>query len=108
MTYEEKGEKFESTNARVAFNNKTSFDNLPIKFSHGSSSRSPDEKGKGGVVTSDITLWVKFCNHDWFKPYGGFYQDQIQSMIDICHNDLQIVSLMELLSANKEYKYEQR
>jgi hypothetical protein len=35
-------------------------------------------------------------------PYGRFNKSQILSMVDLCENDDQIVSLMELLSATKE------
>jgi len=96
MTYQEKVDNFLKKGARVAFHNKTPFEELPIEFSWCSSSHPPDMEV--GVETSDFVLWVKFLDH-WFKPYGGFQSAQIEEMINICKNDLQIESLMNLLSA---------
>jgi hypothetical protein len=97
MTYQQKVEKYLSKNAMQAFKEKTPFEELPIKFGHGSSTHHP-EAPKTGMTTCDIKLWMKFLDN-WFTPYGGFSQDQIEQMIEICNSDQQIDSLMSLLSA---------
>ena len=99
MTYQEKLDKFLAKNARESFNSKTEFTELPLEMRMGSSTHHPDRKG--GMSTSDIVLWVKFLDSDWFRPYGGFNMSQIKAMCDICKNDNQIISLMELLAAQK-------
>jgi len=98
MTYDEKITAFQSKNGREAFHTKTPIEDLPIQFHSGSGSHKPDQKVQ--VQTSDIVLWVKFLD-DWFRCYGNFDKTQILAMIGLCHNDNQIVSLMELLSATK-------
>ena len=99
MTYEEKSEKFLSKDGRDAFMSKTPIEELPFRMEYGSSSHHPENKS--GMSTSDMKLWCKFLDGEWFKPYGGFRKEQIIQMIEICSNDNQIVSLMELLSAKK-------
>lgn len=66
-----------------------------IYFDYGSSTGHPEYKG---MQTCDIKLWVKIDDNKWFRPYGSFDISQIQKMIDICRNEFQLVSLMELLS----------
>lgn len=96
MTHEEKTIKYEARNTREAFRTKTPLDELPLRLEFGSSSHHPDRKG--GMTTCDIVLWVKFCNSDWFRPYGNFSHPQIISFIEICNNDQQIDSLISMLS----------
>jgi len=97
--HKEKTEKWLSRTGREVFRDKTPIEEIPLRMEHGSSSHHPDREG--GITTCDIKLWCKFLDGPWFKPYGGFYQDQIEKMVEICHNDTQVENLMELLSATK-------
>ena len=99
MTYKEKCEKFANMSGRDIFRNKTPIDDLPLQMGLGSSSHHPEREG--GMTTCDIVFWMKFSDDNWFRPYGSFYEDQIIKMIEICRNDQQVISLMELLSATK-------
>lgn len=94
----ERTKKYESKNAMEAFKSKTPFEELPLLMMHGSGSRNPEDRRKGGIVTCDFKLWIKFCDQ-WFKPYGNFGKGQIQEMIEICINDNQIDALMSMLSS---------
>lgn len=100
MNHEEKTEKFLKKDGREAFLQKTPLEELPIIFAHGSSSHKPNIKVQ--IQTSDMVLWVKFLDAEYFRPYGGFTMHQIIEMINICHGDTQIVALMELLAAGSE------
>ena len=100
MTHEEKITAFLSKTGRDAFKTKTPLGELPILFQLGSSSHKPDKKVM--FETADLVFWVKFLDKEFFRPYGGFSQEQIIGMIDLCYNDNQIVSLMELLSATND------
>ena len=101
LTYEEKVERFLAKNGRERFRTKTELELLPIKMGNGSSSHHPE--AKGGISTSDFKFWIKFLDGDWFIPYDFGNKEQILSLIAICNNDSQITSLMELLSAKREY-----
>jgi hypothetical protein len=97
---QDKIDKFLAKDSRQALNTKTPIEELPLRIEYGSSTHHPERKG--GMSTSDIKLWVKFLDSDWFMPYGGYRKSQILGMIELCDNDNQIVALMELLSASKE------
>lgn len=99
MSHEEKTLKFTSQSSWDIFKQKTPLHELPLRMEIGSSTHHPDKKG--GMTTCDIVMWCKFLDWDWFKPYGDFNPTQIEAMIDICNNDSQIISLMELLSAKR-------
>jgi len=81
--------------ARTAFQFKTPYSELPIMFTYGSSSCHPDNNRS--LRTADLVLWVKFINTEWFRPCGGFTESQIAKMLEICMNDLQIDSLINML-----------
>lgn len=95
MTHEERMLEFAAKTGIEAFREKTPWDQLPVIIGHGSSSHHPERKG--GMTTSDIVLWVKFYGK-WFRPYGRFDANQIKAMYDLCHNDIQVQSLFEMLS----------
>ena len=100
MSHEEKTLKFTSQSSWDIFKQKTRLHELPLRIEIGSSTHHPDKKG--GMTTCDIVIWCKFLDGGWFHPYGTFNKDQIKQMIEICKNDTQIISLMELLSATRE------
>jgi hypothetical protein len=97
MTYEEKITAFNKLSERDMFRDKSTSYDLPIEFVYGSS------LGVGSEYTcNNVKLWCRFLTSDWFMPYGGFGKEQILAMINICTNNNQIVSLMELLTATKK------
>lgn len=96
MTHEEKTIKFIKKDFQDKFSTKTPYEELPFKIGYGSSSHHPERKG--GITTCDIVLWCKFIDRDWFRPYGNFTMGQIEDMMQICSNDNQVVSLIEMLS----------
>jgi len=73
--------------------------NHTIIFEYSSGSSPPDFKG---MTTSDIAVWVKFDDYEWFRPFGNFSKVQVIEMINICNNEHQLISLMRLLSAKEE------
>jgi len=97
MKFEDKLKKF--TSDRDFFREKTSYDDLPIILTYGSSSHNPEESVN--MQLSDTVLWCKFLDK-WFIPYGRFNKFQIVEMINICSNDNQIIYLMEMLSCKLE------
>lgn len=99
MDYQEKVKKFRNKNTRESFRNRTPIDELPIQFTLGSSSHTPEQKVQ--IETSDLVLWCKFLDV-WFRPYGGFSYEQIMKMVEVCENDLQVESLMEMLSSTDQ------
>ena len=101
MTWDEKVSKFINKNGQELFETKTPIEELPFGFQSGTSSHPPDSMG--GISTNDTVLWCKFVNGLWFQPYGRFDQWQISEMIRLCKNDIQIIALMELLSATKTH-----
>lgn len=100
MTHEEKTEKFNARNGRDIFLNKTPREELPLEMKLGSSTHNPDRKG--GITTCDIALWIRFADSDWFRPYGRMPMEVIEKFVEACLNDVQIISLMEMLSAKVE------
>ena len=72
--------------------------NHKIEIGTGSSTGHPDHKG---MQTCDIVTWYKFDDNPWFRPYGRFSRWQIIAMINLCERESQLVSLFELLSAEK-------
>jgi hypothetical protein len=98
--HDRKVKQFLAKDGKEAFSSKTPMDELPIIFAYGSSSSSPERIVK--MKTADLVLWVKFLDAPMFMPYGKFSYPQIIKMLEICNNDTQILSLMELLSAKKE------
>lgn len=98
--HKKRTEKWIKKSAIEMFRGKTPIEDIPIWLQHGSSSHHPERKG--GMTTCDIVLWCKFSQGEWFRPYGGFNEEQIMQMIEICVNDQQIESLIELLSATKQ------
>ena len=99
MTFEEKLKKFSGKNARERFYSKTPIKELPIKMGSGSSTHHPE--AEGGFTTCDFKFWLKFLDSDWFIPYDFGTRKQILALIDVCANDNQIISLMELLAAKR-------
>lgn len=97
-----KTDKFINRGPLEMFKTKTPLKDLPLRIGTGSSSHHPDREG--GITTCDIVLWCKFLDGEWFCPYGNFNEDQIEQMVEICNNDTQVISLMELLSATRETK----
>ncbi len=59
----------------------------------------PDHKCN--MNTSVMQTWFKLDNYEWFRPYGGFGQFQVLTMLDVCNSEYQFVSLIQLLSAQK-------
>jgi hypothetical protein len=97
MTYEEKLEQFKLKPTHELFRNKTEIDLLPLEFTYG-----PLNSTGSRLSICRFEFKVRFADFDWFEPYGNFGKLQILQMIEICSNDLQVISLFELLSATKQ------
>ncbi len=100
MTYEEKTKMFNTKDARELSSEKTLFEYLPLEMKTGSSTHNPDRKG--GVTTCDIVLYIRFAGSDWFRPYGRMPAEVIEKFVKACNYDIQVISLMEMLSAKVE------
>lgn len=98
--HQEKTEKWNNRDGMDMFRNKSPYEDIPIWVGHGSSSHHPQRKG--GITTSDIVVWCRFADSQWFRPYGGFNGQQIQQLIEICDNDSQVERMVEMLSCKPE------
>ena len=71
--------------------------NHTITFEYSNSSGNPDCIGQ---KISNLRLWMKLDNLEWFKPISNFHKSQIVDMITICRTEAQLLALLDGLKSD--------